>query len=392
VKSLSPKYIYTMAEARPLVTVFSTTAQPTGETTLPAVFSAPIRPDVVRFVHTNMAKNKRQAYAVAPEAGHQTSAVSWGTGRAVSRIPRVPGGGTGRSGQGAFGNMCRSGRNFGVTKVWRKWNRKINVNQRRFAVASALAASAIPPLVMARGHVIDKVPEMPIVVGGDIEGTKKTAAFLKIMGALGCGGDIEKVANSKKFRAGKGKMRNRVYTMRRGPLIVFDEGENIQRAGRNIPGVELVHVERLNLLQLAPGGHMGRLIVWTEAAFKKLDTVFGNGTEAAALKKGYVLPKAPMTNSDIARIINSDEIQSVLNPARAQPKAPARKVNPLKNIAVMEKLNPYVRQMRKIEQDAQAARKAKKSERVAAARKNTARKAASAAFFKAASAEGAVTF
>lgn len=67
-----------MAEARPLVTVFSTTAEPTGETTLPAVFSAPIRPDVVRFVHTNMAKNKRQPYAVAPEAGMQTSAQSWG--------------------------------------------------------------------------------------------------------------------------------------------------------------------------------------------------------------------------------------------------------------------------------------------------------------------------
>ena len=33
-----------------------------------------------------------------------------GTGRAVARIPRVRGGGTHRSGQGAFGNMCRGGR------------------------------------------------------------------------------------------------------------------------------------------------------------------------------------------------------------------------------------------------------------------------------------------
>lgn len=38
-------------------------------------------------------------------AGHQTSAESWGTGRAVARIPRVRGGGTHRSGQGAFGNV-----------------------------------------------------------------------------------------------------------------------------------------------------------------------------------------------------------------------------------------------------------------------------------------------
>lgn len=72
---------------------------------LPAVFKAPIRPDVVNFVHTNMAKNKRQPYAVSSKAGHQTSAESWGTGRAVARIPRVRGGGTHRSGQGAYGNV-----------------------------------------------------------------------------------------------------------------------------------------------------------------------------------------------------------------------------------------------------------------------------------------------
>jgi len=87
----------------------------------------------------------------------QSSAESWGTGRAVSRIPRVPGGGTHRAGQGAFGNMCRGGRMFSPTKVWRRWHRKININQKRYAVVSALAASALPSLVMARGHKIEKV-------------------------------------------------------------------------------------------------------------------------------------------------------------------------------------------------------------------------------------------
>ena len=67
-----------------------------GQTKLPGVFSAPIRNDIVRFVHTNIAKNKRQPYAVSMKAGHQTSAESWGTGRAVARIPRVRGGGTHR--------------------------------------------------------------------------------------------------------------------------------------------------------------------------------------------------------------------------------------------------------------------------------------------------------
>jgi large subunit ribosomal protein L4e len=95
--------------ARPLITVYNEQGEATGNTVpLPAVFKAPIRPDVVNFVHTNMAKNKRQPYAVSRKAGHQTSAESWGTGRAVARIPRVRGGGTHRSGQGAYGNVSFS--------------------------------------------------------------------------------------------------------------------------------------------------------------------------------------------------------------------------------------------------------------------------------------------
>lgn len=97
--------VFCVKAARPLITVYDEAGETVGQTTLPAVFKAPIRPDVVGFVHTNMAKNKRQAYAVNKLAGHQTSAESWGTGRAVARIPRVRGGGTHRSGQGAFGNV-----------------------------------------------------------------------------------------------------------------------------------------------------------------------------------------------------------------------------------------------------------------------------------------------
>jgi len=46
----------------------------------------------------------------------------------------------------------RKGRMFAPLKTWRRWHRKVNVNQRRYAVASALAASSLLPLVLARGH------------------------------------------------------------------------------------------------------------------------------------------------------------------------------------------------------------------------------------------------
>ncbi|RIA99493.1 ribosomal protein L4 [Glomus cerebriforme] len=75
------------AVVRPQINVYSETGDNTiGKHVLPAVFKAPIRPDIVRAVHTNISKGNRQPYAVSSKAGHQTSAESWGTGRAVARI------------------------------------------------------------------------------------------------------------------------------------------------------------------------------------------------------------------------------------------------------------------------------------------------------------------
>ena len=97
------------------------------------------------------------------------SAESWGTGRAVARIPRVSGSGTSRNGQGAFGNMCRKGRMFAPIRIWRRWHRRSNIKQKRYAAATALAASAVLPLVQARGHRVDSVPEFPLVVADAAE-------------------------------------------------------------------------------------------------------------------------------------------------------------------------------------------------------------------------------
>merc|ERR1711933_295413 len=144
----------------------------------------------------------------------------------------------------------------------------------------------------------------------------------------------------KRVRAGKGKMRNRRYTMRRGPLVVYNEDNGIVRAFRNIPGVETACVTRLNLLKLAPGGVFGRFLIFTEGAFKKLNEIYGTLKSGAPLKKGYHLPRAQMENADIARIINSTEIQSVLRPRMDAPKTFESKKNALKNKCEMAKLNP----------------------------------------------------
>jgi len=314
---------------------------------LPAVFTSPIRPDLIKDVHSRLAKNHRQPYAVSKFAGHDYSAESWGTGRAVARIPRVSGGGTHRAGQGAFGNMCRGGRMFAPTKTWRKWHRKVAVGQRRYAICSALAASAIPSLLLARGHRIEKVSEVPLVVDTKsieaIDKTKKAVAFLKAVGAYD---DVEKVIASHGIRAGKGKMRNRRYVQRRGPLVIYNENATFVKAFRNVPGVEVASVTRLNLLQLAPGGHVGRFIIWTRDAFERLNALYGTYKAASSEKADFSLPLRQITNPDLARVATAQEVQSVLRPKKQNVRSQIKK-NPLKNASFMAKLNPYANVVRR---------------------------------------------
>jgi len=291
-----------------------------------------------------MNKNHRQPYAVSKLAGEQTSAQSWGTGRAVSRIPRVAGGGTHRSGQGAFGNMCRGGRMFGATKVWRRWHIKISKGQRRYATCSALSASALAPLVSARGHRIENIAEVPLVVADvDIDAVSKTREAIGLLKALGISDELERVDSSRGLRSGKGKARNRRYVQRRGPLLIHNKergNEALICAFRNIRGIDLCNVNRLNLLQLAPGGHVGRFIIWTESAFKELDNVFGTKKAESQHKSGFRVPSGILTNADLGRIINSNEVQSAIRPAKSQI-VRAHKRNPLTHKASMHKLNPF---------------------------------------------------
>ena len=82
-------------------------------------------------------------------------------------------------------------------------------------------------------------------------------------------------------------MRNRRRIQRRGPLIIYSQDNGITRAFRNIPGVTLLNVDRLNLLKIAPGGHVGRFCIWTESAFKKLDALYGTWKSPSVAKKNY---------------------------------------------------------------------------------------------------------
>ena len=286
--------------SRPVVSVYKSdnAKEISDSVAMPGVFTVPIRNDLVHFVHSQLAKNRRQGHAVFYKAGAEHSAESWGTGRAVARIPRISGSGTSRAGQATFGNMCRKARMFAPLKIWRKWHAKANITQRRHAVASALAASACTPLVMARGHHVDKVPEFPLVI--DNLALPNTKSLLAALQSFGAGDDLAKVRRSKQIRSGTGKYRNSRYVMRKGPLIVYgNESTGVKQAARNLPGVDTCHVNRLNVLQLAPGGHLGRFVIFTKDGFKALNGIFGTPSNVSQEKKGYRLNRSVMSCADM---------------------------------------------------------------------------------------------
>ncbi|CAE8601857.1 unnamed protein product, partial [Polarella glacialis] len=187
--------------------------------------------------------------------------------------------------------MCRGSGMFNPTKIWRRWHRRVIVTQKRHDVVTALAASSLPPLVMARGHRIGEVAELPLVVSDGLESVQKTKQAVEALNKLGCGPELQKVLDSKRLHAGQGKARNRRFRMRLGPLVIYKEDNGISRAMRSIPGVVTACVDSLNLLRLAPGGSIGRFIIWTEGAFKQASEIYGTEKGGAPLKKGYNLPR-----------------------------------------------------------------------------------------------------
>ncbi|XP_061773121.1 large ribosomal subunit protein uL4-like [Nerophis ophidion] len=111
--------------------------------------------------------------------------------------------------------------------------------------------------------------------------------------------------------------------------------------------ITLQNVNKLNLLRLAPGGHVTRFCIWTESAFRRLDQLYGTWRKASSLKVDYNLPMHKMTNTDLSRILKSEEVQKALRAPNKKLNRRVLKKNPLKNIRVMFKLNPHAKTARR---------------------------------------------
>ena len=255
---------------------------------LPSPFTSHIREDLVRSaVHASRA-NRRQSYGHsehdgkrAPQPGMKHSVEWWGKGRGVSRIMRKAGQKT-----GAQNPHTRGGRRAHGPKVDKEWSQKMNSRERKIARDSAIAASCDSLTVSSRGHRFEDGLRFPIIIddyiesrGGsdekyDIESIpsqNSTRKFVAMMEGLGLSDDLARSKSGRSIRAGKGTMRGRKYRTPKGILLVVAQKDGLDRAARNLPGVDVVTAKDLCAEDLAPGGDMGRLTVWTKAAIGALE-------------------------------------------------------------------------------------------------------------------------
>lgn len=234
-----------------------------GEVELPAVFSTPFRPDVIKRAVLAQQSAGRQPYGTDLLAGMRSSAHYHGSrhyrfkmmNMEMSRIPRIHGKVGYMAWRARIAPHAVKGRRAHPPKASKIWLQRINAKERMLAIKSAIAASK------------------PVIFVDDFENmksTKSVAALLeKIMPQ-----QIERSAK-KKVRAGRGKMRGRRYTKKKGPLMIFSKNCPAIKASRNVPGIDAVSLSNINAELLAPGTHVGRTLITTKSALNAMKNKFG---------------------------------------------------------------------------------------------------------------------
>jgi len=236
----------------------------------PRIFSIKPRKDLIRKASEISFSKNKQVQGRNKRAGLRNTAKGWGTGHGISRAPRIKGSGFPTARNVGRVPFAKGGRRAHPIKTEKIVKKKINKKVNKLSLISAISASGDLDWVKNRGHLIDKVPEIPLVIDDKIQTVKKTKLMYSILSELGLEDELVKVKEGKKIRAGKGKRRGRKYKNKKSILIVIKDDFGIVKASRNIPGVDVVKFENLSIANLAPGGLSGRLILWAQSAFNDL--------------------------------------------------------------------------------------------------------------------------
>jgi large subunit ribosomal protein L4e len=268
------------------VNVFDLNGNVIGKIDLPKIFSYPIREDLILRAVLATQSKKRQPYGADVLAGKRTAAHYHGyrrerpdvrmMGREMARLPRIHAKGPPHMlFEARFVPQARKGREAHPPKVLKKWVQKINKKERRKAIFSAIAATAKKELVLKRGHRVEKVESLPIVVEDKIQEINKSKQIAEFLKKVGLEKELERI-KKKKVRAGKGKRRGRKYRRKVGPLFVITQDKGISKAVKNLPGCNVCRIENLGAAYLAPGAMLGRLTIFSKSAIERMGELYGS--------------------------------------------------------------------------------------------------------------------
>lgn len=246
-----------------------------GSVELPSAFSETVREELIRRAVLSDESKLYQPKGNFPEAGFQTSAKYRGRkeaygslkNRGQARLPREV------RPKGGHGKVRRIPSAVGGHRAHPPKSSKILVermNQKEYkkALRSAIAATALPSFVKARGHKFSC--ELPLIFEDKLESLSRTKEVLAALSKV-AGEDIARAKKSRKPRSGVRSRKAGTRTAK--SLLLVVGGGNILIGARNLPGVDIVRAESLKVKDLAPGTHAGRLTIYTQNALKKIEEV-----------------------------------------------------------------------------------------------------------------------
>lgn len=240
-----------------------------GEKNLPALFSTPIRKDLVNKAIEVL--REFQLHYLDPRAGRKHSAAGtishkrhdWKGhyGKGMSRIPRkiMWRRGIQFNWVGAEVSGTRGGRRIHGPKDTRHVKR-MNAKEMQLALYSALAATAHTSYIKSRYERLatQDIPA-PIVINlAHSPKAKEWALFIEKV--FGKAADV--VTQTHDVRAGKGKRRGRKYKTSAGALVIHSSKESFK-----LKGVESVSANEVSVSHLYP---LGRIVIYTEKALEEL--------------------------------------------------------------------------------------------------------------------------
>ncbi len=227
---------------------------------LPAIFSYPIRDELIR-----RAVVSERSYILQPQghyldAGMQTTAKYYGrmnsyrSGRhmGIAIRPREKLGG-GRQGKVKQIPSATKGKRAHPHMIEKKIYEHMNNKEYQNAIISCISATM-------KLH-------SPIIVNDKIENVIKTKEMLKVFANLKLASEVER-GQEKRTRKGL-RRRTKQKTYRKSILLVVGNDSKAIKAARNIPGIDVCNITHISANMLAPGGRSGRITVWSESALKK---------------------------------------------------------------------------------------------------------------------------